>query len=104
MDRLFDDISRILASPIPRRRAVKLIAGGLAGAALAVFGPRRAVAFACGSGTFACGTKCCNSSTQKCCGGTSCCATSVACCGTNGDKCCAVGDVCVNFKCQKQSP
>ena len=34
-DSLFDDIARILASPMPRRQALRRILGGLAGAALA---------------------------------------------------------------------
>ena len=33
-DNLFDDITRILGSPMPRRQAFKLIAGGLAGGSL----------------------------------------------------------------------
>jgi len=60
MKSFFDDISRIVASPIPRRRAMRLVAGGLAGAALAALGFERPAYAACASGTFACGTKCCN--------------------------------------------
>ena len=33
-DNLFDNITRILGSPMPRRQAFKLIAGGLAGGSL----------------------------------------------------------------------
>ena len=35
MSKLFDDVSRILGSPLPRRQAVRLIVGGLAGGYLA---------------------------------------------------------------------
>ena len=38
MAQLFDNICRTLATPMPRSRALKLILGGLAGAALAPFG------------------------------------------------------------------
>jgi len=94
MDELFDDISRILASPVPRRRALKLVVGGLAGAALAVLGFERPAYGACTSGKFACGTKCCDCANEQCCNGTSCCAKGVDCCGTNCDKCCASDEFC----------
>lgn len=45
MDRLFDDIARSLAKPLPRRTAFKIIAGMLFGALV----PRIAEA-ACNSG------------------------------------------------------
>ncbi len=41
MAELFDDISRVVGSQIPRRRALRLIGGGLAGAALTALWPRR---------------------------------------------------------------
>ena len=37
MAQLFDNICRTLATPMPRSRALKLILGGLAGAAMAPF-------------------------------------------------------------------
>jgi len=37
MNQLFDNICRILATPMPRSLALKLIFGGLVGAALAPF-------------------------------------------------------------------
>ena len=94
MKSFFDDISRIVASPIPRRRAMRLVAGGLAGAALAALGFERPAYAACASGTFACGTKCCNCVTEQCCGGTGCCAKGVDCCGTTCDKCCKSTEFC----------
>ena len=44
-DTLFDEIARVLASPMPRRQALGRIFGGLAGAALAtIVWPGRAQA------------------------------------------------------------
>ena|SRR3989442_8468 len=98
MDKLFDDIARALASPVPRRRAVKLIAGGLAGAVLAAFGPRRAAA----QGT--CSPACSGNNPQCCLPiGNFCCPSSGVCCGGN-KHCCNPGDSCVANKCQKQNP
>ena len=37
MDNFFDNLCRSLASPMPRKRALKVIAGGFAGAILAPF-------------------------------------------------------------------
>src|SRR5262245_52063370 len=37
MNNIFDDLCRVLAEPMPRKRALKLIAGGLAGAIMAPF-------------------------------------------------------------------
>jgi hypothetical protein len=42
-DNLFDDIARVLASPMPRRQAFRVIAGGLAsGAVISLLEPKRA--------------------------------------------------------------
>ncbi len=57
-DRLLDTISRTLASPIPRRSAVKLIAGGMEAAAAAFLSGREARA-ACKKNETACGQNCC---------------------------------------------
>src|SRR2546426_10098410 len=38
MSNLFDDISRIIARPMPRRQAFKLVGGALGGAVLASLG------------------------------------------------------------------
>lgn len=35
MNKLFEEVSRIIGSPLPRRQALKLVGGALAGAALA---------------------------------------------------------------------
>ena len=107
MDKLFDDISRILASPVPRRKALRLFAGGVASALVAALGPMRGDALDnCGSGQTPCGTtpsgsqRCCTPS-QFCCNNAACCSRNVVCCGS---KCCSPGDACVNNKCKQQSP
>jgi hypothetical protein len=57
-DRLLDNISRILASPMPRRSMVKLMAGGFGAAAAAIIGSREARA-ACKPIETVCGDICC---------------------------------------------
>ncbi len=57
-DRLLDDISRILAAPMPRRRMVKMMAGGFGAAAAALFAGREARA-ECKKGETSCGDLCC---------------------------------------------
>jgi hypothetical protein len=59
MDNFFDNLCRILATPMPRLRAFKLIVGALAAAVLAPFG------FAAKNN---CGTVNCTPA-QKCCNG-----------------------------------
>ena len=68
MDNFFDDLCRTLAAPISRKRAFKLIAGGLAGVVLAPF-------------AFGQGKKC---SPACICGGTS----------NSGGTCCSPGQTC----------
>jgi hypothetical protein len=77
-NKLFDDIARTLARPIPRRQAFGHILRGIAGAALvSVFGSgtARAAAITCPPGQPLCGRTCCpkgwtycNSATGLCCG------------------------------------
>ena len=55
-DRLLDDISRILASPMPRRTAMKMFAGVFGAAAAAVVGMAGAD---CKQGEKVCGDMCC---------------------------------------------
>src|SRR5438552_19008281 len=72
MAELFDDLCRTLATPMPRSRALKLILGGRAGAALSPFafgqgrgrgsGPKQQ----CPGNKQACGDTCCPPS-QECC-------------------------------------
>jgi len=88
MDSLIDDIARILASSMPRRRVLKLLGGALVAAIVGTVGSTRAGAQACSP---ACGPnqKCCTTGSppfcvaqnRTCCGNTSC-AANQACCGT----------------------
>src|SRR6266508_211383 len=111
MDKLFDEISRIVASPIPRRRVMRLVFGGVASALVIAFGTGRVEADncnpACPTGQTCCNGVCCQAG-QVCCNkvcctaGQTCCGNQV-CCGTvccNGQKCCAAGDVCCDQKCR----
>ena len=106
MSNLLDDISRIIARPMPRRQAFKLVGGAVGGAALAslglgrvsrVFGapaggPQPLVT--CKPGTTPCGTGCCPSS-QTCCA-SACCAAGQNCspCSGGPSKCCNPGTIC----------
>jgi len=104
---LFDDVARVLASPIPRRQALKTLMKGLVGAAaISLFGPEIARADptpnplgdpngSCPGNHFNChGYVCCNSNTQTCCG-----------VGPNSVCCRPPQQFCVNNKCSsKASP
>ena len=115
-DRPFDEIARILASPMPRRRALKLAGGALIGAAFANLGIRRAAAQESGCceisnsvclqlvnprecrGTFFPGRTCCEvgpGGTKICCAADKVCRD---CIGANrvrvGRKCCSPQEKC----------
>src|SRR5205809_4541975 len=84
MAKLYDQICRILATPMPRSRALKLIFGGLAGAVLAPFGFGQNP---CPPGWLLCGqgqtTNCCPPQ-EKCCStgnNPHCCPGTHTCCG-----------------------
>ena len=124
MGALIDDISRIIASPISRRQAFRLVGG----AVLASLGVGRAsrglgAPVKCPEGQVVCDTTCCHTY-ELCCGGTCygatvnatydccgialclksnqkcctnhCCTKSQTCCGTS---CCAAGTACCGGKC-----
>jgi len=58
MNDLMDDFARILATPMPRRKAFKLFGGALAAAVFAISGPRHASAAPapkCAKGQVSCG-------------------------------------------------
>lgn len=57
---LFDEAARVLAMPIPRRKAINYVMTGIAGAVLSLAWPKRATAATC---TTACGGSC----TAECC-------------------------------------
>src|SRR5579859_3510983 len=92
MSYLIDDVARTLASPMPRRKAFRYLAGVVGGALMATIGAQRASAAscspACTGGAHCCtsgGTAICCASTEMCClhGGT------VSCCGSG--TCCVAG-------------
>ena len=71
MSSLFDDVSRIVASPVSRRKMLGLVGGAVGGAVLASLGLSKTVdAFGdsgggkskCPKGQTACGSACCTSS------------------------------------------
>jgi len=118
MSALLDDISRIIASPIPRRQALRLLSGVVGGGVLTYLGRAsrglgvpaggaQAPEFIkCPSGEFRCGTTCCKNGLaccngkccargQTCCNGT-CCARGMCC---NGTSCCTSGETCIAGKC-----
>lgn len=108
MSYLLDDLARILASPIPRRQALRLIGATLTGGILAVLGIRPATAQQaknnCGTTNCPQDQICCNTPPFKafcvtqgrtCCGRTSCTADQTCCrtastpfCATKGRVCC----------------
>jgi len=107
MNYLIDDVARILANPMPRRKALKMFGRTLGGALLASLGVPRADAALTQStctpptpsGRCKCGTSsgtCTNG--QVICGSSAnctCCPAGRACCGTNGQPvCCPPGQCC----------
>ena len=103
-DSLFDEISRVLASPMPRRRAFRLVFGGLAVAAATVAGPvgRRPREVQVGrrlrqggvllqqEGLLQIGQVCCGSGANSIC-----CPAGGSCCGNGANTiCCGAGEVC----------
>jgi hypothetical protein len=120
---LFDEVARILASPMPRRRALGRIVGGLAAAALTtIVGPRVGRAQGapnmcqkdsdCGSGSYCCNKRICCTTGQVCCGSGStsiCCPPGGSCCGNGANTiCCNPGEVCTgngsHVTCKAASP
>jgi hypothetical protein len=89
MSILFDDLSRIIAKPMPRREAFKLIGGALGGAFITRlgFGIEQAAAVTCEKGESLCGSgskAVCCSAGKVCCGdstvGWTCCPSGHKCC------------------------
>jgi hypothetical protein len=108
MNSLLDDVSRIIASPAPRRQALRLIGGavfaslglGKSSFAWALQPVSPAFAGPCPTARQICGTACCNPG-QVCCSGSNgefCCNGS--CCGNAGhQKCCTSGQQCCGSMC-----
>ena len=131
-NKLFDDIARTLASPIPRRQAFGHILRGIAGAALvSVFGsgtawagenkPEREKEHRCPPGETRCGkvggkdvccpkgSICWHRATGLCCRqgerpcGKGCCPEGSICCNSATGLCCGPGQICDGKKCKNQA-
>jgi hypothetical protein len=128
MSALIDDISRVIASPVSRREAFRLVSGAVGGAVLASLGLARAAralgaqattnspnspcpnhGVLCGGKCYpkdyrCCGTLVCNGD-QICCSNTHCCDDAQTCCGTTpgstccNNTCCPPHQACCNGKC-----
>lgn len=115
MSSLIDDISRVIASPISRRHALKLVSGAVGGAVLGSLGLGRAAQAQqtnqpCRGDEFACGKAACCKHDQMCCGfcwgaslkdryhccGDRLCSRDSVCCA---NKCCERGEACCGSKC-----
>jgi hypothetical protein len=115
---LFDDVARILAKPAPRRQALKLAAGVLAGGILGSlgFGQDSGPDIRCKSPKTVCGTVCCSKAqqccatspqsvlfcvlkTHTCCGNTGCKPNTVCCAGV----CCAPHETCKKGRCSSSA-
>src|SRR5437879_1010388 len=89
-EHLFDEIARLLASPMPRRRAFRLILQSVGGAALVALGARPALAACdppCGANLQCCtvgGGGFCAPTALICCGGGTCNPSTQQCCTLNG--------------------
>ncbi len=98
MSYLIDDVARVVASPIPRRQALRFLGGAIATGIFGTLGAKLASAAGCPRGTTACGSVCCESG-KICCneaGYKPFCATNgKSCCGGNscdgGHTCCRTG-------------
>jgi len=95
MSFLLDDVARALARPAPRRQALKLLGGLLAGGILGAVGIGRAAAQDDVEPAL-CGTVHCKKG-QKCCSYDNCAPKQNTCCGLHscppGQKCCPNGPV-----------
>jgi len=110
MSALFDDMARIIASPISRREVFRLVSGALGGAVIAALGlgrtsqgwgapaggPQATAAAACRPPLARCPSSgspstCCDSTIQKCCTdkGAYCCPKGSTCCH---GRCCESGE------------
>ena len=128
MNALIDDISRVIASPISRRRAFKMVSGAVGGALLTSLGLGRAAralgaqassdspcphnGVKCNGQCYPAGYSCCSTvvctNVQQCCTN-HCCGNNQSCCGSGccnfgstccgNNTCCSYGVACCNGKC-----
>src|SRR5438874_1757630 len=91
MDSLIDDVARILASSMPRRKVFRLIGGAIAAAVVPAIGVRPVSAQQCPPGQNTCG----NGNNAICCQRSRCCAAA-----GNRATCCTRGECfCNNGTC-----
>jgi len=102
MDRFFDEAARILAGPMPRRRAVALLGGALFAA---ILGTNASAQLTCNPGCLD-GQKCCPGSggaNNFCCLNEFLCEDFILCDGGNGNHCNQKTELCCGAKCCNQS-
>jgi hypothetical protein len=117
MSSLFDDVSRVIASPVSRRKMLGMVGSSIGGALLAALGLQSAALGQtqeddprprCPKGTTPCRGKCCPEG-LICCGGI-CCSTRTAVCQSSfccesgivcAGKCCHVNEYCTKGECRK---
>ena len=113
MSLLFDDVSRVIASPVSRRKMLGMVGTAFGGAMLAALGLQPTAlgqatpencphgttpchGKCCEKGLICCAGKCCTSKKAKCM--TSfCCESGIVCAG----KCCTENEFCHDGKCKK---
>ena len=101
MNYLIDDVARILATPMSRRKTFRLLGGALAAAAVAALGVQPVSAAVCTTAQLGAGSKSCGSGgNATCCPSNTCCAAN----GAAGAKCCTKGQcACNNGSCGASS-
>lgn len=128
MSALIDDISRVIASPVSRRQAFKMVSGAVGGALLASLGLGRATRMLgadgddrpcpdhgvkCNGRCYPRGYTCCGrlvcNGDQICCSNGHCCDDALTCCGSGccnhgstccgNNTCCSHGVACCSGKC-----
>jgi len=106
-DHLLDKVARIMASQVPRRQAVRLIATGLAAAVAAHFGIRSVLAQnspntvngkCTGNTPVPCGKTCCSAG-EFCLNNAVCCPSKNACISGFSQVCCSSGTICAGGQC-----
>jgi hypothetical protein len=114
MSSLFDDVSRLIASPVSRRKMLGMLGTAFGGAMLAAFGIQPAALAqaapekclkgqtachgkCCDAGFICCGAKCCTSK-RAVCQSSFCCESGIVCAG----KCCNENQVCDKGRCVRE--
>lgn len=110
MGSFFDNVARTLATPMPRRKAFRLLGGALLGGLFAPY----ALAAACTTNGNCNTNQCCLAGqcagkssnvqcTSICCAPGTCCFSGTACGVICGSSCCGAGQCCKNGACQSST-